>query len=250
MSVNQLSSASEFMTAASESRSARRTDRGLALPRRGFSRGFTLIEIILAVAILGVIMVMLASSFHAVAGGKIHAEGRLLSNRQARAILAELANELRGAVQTPLVASNVMLVGQGRMQNGAPLDSLIISTLDSGHRRSISSFGAEELISYSGQANPQHQGWCMLMRQQQSALLSATAGIKIAPPVVLAANVLAFHVRYFNGNIWQESWNSASLPPGLQLPQAVAIDILIAGPGGAPVALSTQITLPMAFTQW
>jgi len=46
----------------------------------------------LAVAILGVIMVMLASSFHAVAAGKTHAEGRLLSNRQARAILAELTS--------------------------------------------------------------------------------------------------------------------------------------------------------------
>ena len=118
--------------------------------RRGLSRGFTLIEIMLAVAILGVIMVMLASSFHAVAMGKTHAEGRLLSNRQARAILAQLTNELHGAVQTPLIASQVMLVGQGRTQNGAALDTLLVSTLDPGHRRSITSFGAEELISYSG----------------------------------------------------------------------------------------------------
>jgi prepilin-type N-terminal cleavage/methylation domain-containing protein len=219
-------------------------------PRAFFNRGFTLIEIMLAVAILGVIMVMLASSFHAVAAGKTHAEGRLLSNRQARAVLAQLTDELHGAVQTPLIASHVLLIGQGRMQNGAPLDSLIISTLDSGHRRSISSFGAEELISYTGQANPRHQGWYMLMRQQQSALLGATAGIKVPPPVVLAANVLAFHVRYFNGNIWVESWNSGSLAPGTQLPQAIAIDLLMAGPGGAPVALATQVTLPMAFTQW
>jgi prepilin-type N-terminal cleavage/methylation domain-containing protein len=227
-----------------------RTDRSLAPPRNRFSRGFTLIEIMLAVAILGVVMVMLAGSFHAVAMGKTHAEGRLLSNRQARAVLAQLTNELHGTVQTPLIASNVMVVGQGRMQNGAPLDSLTISTLDSGHRRGISSFGAEELISYSGQPNSQHRGWFMLMRQQRSALLGATAGIQIAPPTVLAANVLAFHVRYFNGNIWLESWDSGSLPPGTQLPQAIAIDLVMAGPGGAPVALSTQITLPMAFTQW
>src|ERR1700719_2443071 len=132
---------------------ARRSDRSIAPPLRGLSRGFTLIEIMLAVAILGVIMVMLAGSFHAVAMGKTHAEGRLLSNRQARAILAQLTNELHGAVQTPLIASHVMLVGEGRMQNGAALDTLLVSTLDPGHRRSITSFGAEELISYSGQPN-------------------------------------------------------------------------------------------------
>ena len=219
-------------------------------PCRSLSRGFTLIEIMLAVAILGVIMVILAGSFHAVAAGKTHAEGRLLSNREARAVLAQLTNELHGAVQTPLIASHVLLVGQGRMLNGAPFDNLIISTLDPGHRRSISTFGAEEMISYTGQANPDHQGWYMLMRQQQSALLGATAGIRVPPPMVLAANVLSFHVRFFNGNIWLENWNSGSLPPGMQLPQAIAIDLVLEGPGGAPLELATQITLPMAFTQW
>jgi prepilin-type N-terminal cleavage/methylation domain-containing protein len=228
----------------------RRSDRRIAAPLRGLSHGFTLIEIMLAVAILGVIMVMLASSFHAVAAGKTHAEGRLLSNRQARVLLAQLSSELHGAVQTPLVASHVLFVGQARMQNGTPLDNLIFSTINSGHHRSISSFGAEELITYGGQPNPEHRGWYMLIRDQRSALLGATAGVKLAPPVVLAANVLAFHVRYFNGNIWIESWDSNSLPPGTQLPPAISIDLVMARPGGAPVKLSTQVTLPMAFMQW
>ncbi len=216
----------------------------------GRPRGFTLLEMMVAVAILGIVMVMLASSFHAVAAGKTQAEGRLLSDRQARAILSQLTTELRGAVQTPLIASDVTLIGQGHMQNGTPLDTLFVSTLNPGHRPSIISFGAEELVSYSGRPNPNHPGWFMLMRQQQSALLGATAGVNVAPPVVLAANLLAFHVRYFNGNIWVESWNSPSLPPGLQLPQAVAIEIQMAGPHAAPVTLATQVTLPMAFTQW
>jgi prepilin-type N-terminal cleavage/methylation domain-containing protein len=216
----------------------------------GFSRGFTLIEMMLAVAILGIIMVMLAGSFHAVVAGKTHAENRLLGNREARAVLAQMADELHGAIQTPLVASRVLLVGQASMQNGVPLDSLSISTIDTGHRRSVAGFGAEEVVTYSGAPNPQHPGWFMLMRQEQSALLGATAGIKLPPPVVLAANVLGLHLRYFNGNIWLESWDSHSMPPGQQLPQAVSIDAVLAGPGGTPVALSTQVTLPMAFAQW
>ncbi|HZO82898.1 MAG TPA: prepilin-type N-terminal cleavage/methylation domain-containing protein [Candidatus Binataceae bacterium] len=217
---------------------------------RGFARGFTLIEMMLAVAILGIVMVMLAGSFHAVVAGKTHAEDRLLGGRAARALLRQITNELHGAIQTPLVLSRVLLVGQASMRNGVPLDSLSISTINVGHRRAVSGFGAEEAIVYSGVPNPRHPGWFMLMRQEQSALLGATAGIKLAPPVVLAANVLAFHLRYFNGNIWLESWDSHSMPPGQQLPQAVSIDVVLAGLGRAPIELATQVTLPMAIAQW
>jgi prepilin-type N-terminal cleavage/methylation domain-containing protein len=218
------------------------------LPR--FARGFTLIEMMLAVAILGMVMVMLSESFHAVAAGKTHAEARLASNREARALLAEMANELHGAIQTPLIASRVLLVGQGRTRNGVPLDNLAISTIDVGHHGRIAGFGAEEEIIYTGQPNPQHRGWYMLTREEHSALLGDSAGIKLAPPVVLATNVLGFHLRYFNGTIWVETWDSHSLPPGQQLPQAVSIDLELAGPGGGPMELSTQVSVPMAFVQW
>ena len=61
---------SGIMSAARRLISARRMDRRDAPARRAFIRGFTLIEMMVAVAILGIIMVMLASSFHAVAAGK------------------------------------------------------------------------------------------------------------------------------------------------------------------------------------
>jgi hypothetical protein len=34
------------------------------------------------------------------------------------------------------------------------------------------------------------------------------------------------------------------------LPQAVMIDLVLAQPNGAPLPLSTVVTLPMAFNQW
>ena len=56
----------------------------------------------LATAILGMVLVMLAGSFHAVAGSKSHGENRIAIDQAARTILAQMSDELRGAVQTPI----------------------------------------------------------------------------------------------------------------------------------------------------
>lgn len=218
--------------------------------RRGGARGFTLIELMLAVAILGVILVMLAGSFHAVATGKVQAENRLAVDQTARAIVAQMADEIRGTVQTPQVSSHVLLIGHGHMQNGVPLDSVSVSTLDPGHRRALEGFGAEDTITYTTARNPNHPGWQLLRRSQASSLLVNGAGGNANAPVVIAANVLSLHFRYFDGAKWDESWNSPSLPPGASLPAEVSIDLVIASAGGAPLRLSTMVMLPMAFQQW
>lgn len=217
---------------------------------RGVVPGFTLIELMLAVAILGLIMVMLAGSFHAVAMGKTHAEARIAVGQENRIVAWGLTNEIRGAVQTPGIASHVMIVGVARLQNNAPLDAISFSTLDPGHRRAIEGFGAEDTISYTTAPNPDRRGWFLLYRTQTSSLLTNVSGNVANSTVLLADNLLALHFRYYDGNIWTESWNSSSLPPGRQLPEAISIDLALAEANGAPMRLSTMITLPMAFSQW
>ncbi|MGH9343319.1 MAG: prepilin-type N-terminal cleavage/methylation domain-containing protein [Terriglobia bacterium] len=214
----------------------------------GHKRGFTLIEVMLAMTILGLVLVMLAESFHAVVGSKAEAENWLIVNQQARAALWEMSNEVRGAVQTPMVASNVLFLGQAQIRNGVPMDSLSVSTLDPGHRHTLEDYGPEEIVTYSSQPNPEHPGWSLLLRQQYSGLLvNATAH---GTPMVVANNLLSLHIRYFDGQNWTESWDSSKLPPGHQLPQEVQISLVMASPGGRPWALSTQISLPMSFAQW
>jgi prepilin-type N-terminal cleavage/methylation domain-containing protein len=215
--------------------------------------GFTLIELMLAVAILGLIMVMLAGSFHAVATGKLQGENRLVTAQEGRSVIWQMSNEIRGAVYTGAntQASQVILIGQGRMENNSPIDSIAFSTLDPGHRRSLEGFGAEDTITYATAPNPNHRGWFILTRTQVSSLLTDGGGLNNAnATVVVADNLLWLHFRYFDGNIWGESWNSQSLPPGRQLPQAVGIELGLASPRGAPSRLSTMVTLPMAFAQW
>jgi prepilin-type N-terminal cleavage/methylation domain-containing protein len=216
---------------------------------RSMAPGFTLIEIMLAVAILAVIFVMLAGSFHAVVAGKMQAESHMLQDAAARATLSQIVNEIRGAVQTSSAPSRVLLMGEGHVRNGRAIDSVTVSTLNPGHRRSLEDFGAEDTVSYLTVPNPDHAGWYLLLRRQNSSLLGIGTGTNAEQPTVLAANLLALHIRYFDGAIWSESWNSQSLPPGRQLPTEIAADLVIAS-RSSPISLSTTVTLPMAFLQW
>jgi general secretion pathway protein J len=210
-------------------------------------RGFTLIEMMLAIGVLAMILTMLASSFSTVAHSKVHAEGRLMVDREGRALLWQLTKELRNAVQTPYTASNVGLFGNGHMSNGVPTDTMTLSTFSGGHRKALTGMTPETIVSYNLASNPDQPGCFILQRSQQSGLLTSA----VTPQMTtLASNVLSLHFRYFDGQKWDESWESSSLPQGRQLPVAVAIQIQMAAPGGQVMNFATQVTLPMAIQQW
>jgi type II secretory pathway component PulJ len=213
------------------------------------SAGFTLLELMIALFILMLVMVMIMGSFNAVIHSKIQGEAHLNVDRQGRAILWELANEISGAVQTANPVSNVLLQGTGQMRGASPVDALTVSTLAAGHRRAITGFDAEQMVSYSVTPNSKVRGWYVLMRNQRSALL--TTGTSFAPPPSeLADNVVSLHLKYFNGNTWMESWDSTALPPTTQLPVAVSIDLVLGSGPGRTMDFSTEVILPMAVQVW
>lgn len=215
--------------------------------RRRHAAAFTLIEIMLAILILGLVLMMLAESFHAVAGSKVHGENRIALDQAARTILSQMSNELRGAVQTPFIASRVLLLGHARKDGGEPMDSFTVSTLDPGHRRSLEGFGPEDTVAYVTAPNPDPRGWYLLKRVQYSSLLVNPPTLGNSSPVLLADNLESLHIRYFDGNKWRESWDSTSLPPGRSLPAEIAIDLTMGSASGGAFALSTAVTPPMAF---
>ena len=219
-------------------------------PIRCVPTGFTLIEMMLAVAVLALIMAMLAGSFHAVATSKVQAENHIAVDTAARAILAQMTNEIRGAVQTAVIPSQVLLKGETNNHDGQVVDSISVSTLNPGHRRALEGFGAEDTVTYATALNPKHRGWFLLLRSQQSSLLSLGAGVNTQEPELLANNLLSLRVHYFDGNVWTESWNSQSLPAGRQLPNEIRFELTLASRSGPPFSLATMVVLPMAFLQW
>jgi prepilin-type N-terminal cleavage/methylation domain-containing protein len=212
--------------------------------------GFTLIEMMLVMGILALVLVMIAGSFNAVARGKTDGEQRLWAEREGRAIVFEISNDLRGAVQTMNSPSRVLLVGEAHKANGLPLDNLTVSTINISHRRALEGFGAEEVVTYNTAGSSQRRGWFSLFRQRASALVTSSAGLRLPAAAMLCDNLLSLHIRYFDGAQWLESWNSQGLPPGRALPVAATIELTMAGANGAPISFATQVTLPMAINVW
>ena len=210
------------------------------------SAGFTLLELMLAIGILGLILAMLWGSFSAVSHSKVHAENRLYTDEEGRAIMWQLSRELRGLAFTPVTPAHTFLNGEGHVQTGSAIDSISFSTFDSGHRKSLDTFGAERLISYSAAPNPEHSGWSILLRNESSALLTRETRTS---PTPLADNVLGFHLRYFDGTMWHESWTSELANGQVNIPQAVSIDLELASPGGRSIRFSTRVFIPIAFIQ-
>jgi prepilin-type N-terminal cleavage/methylation domain-containing protein len=213
--------------------------------------GFTLLELMLAISILALVLVMIAGSFNAVIHSKVHGEARLEVDREGRAILAELADEIRGAVQTPAPPSNVLLIGKGQMRDGVPIDAITFATLTAGHRRAITGFDTEQMVAYSVTLNPRNRKQYILTRSQRSALLLSST-TPSPPPIELADNVVLLHFKYFdlNAGSWVESWDSTALPPPGQLPEAVSIDLALAAGHGQVLNFSTQVLIPMAVSRW
>ena len=211
--------------------------------------GFTLLELMLALAILALVLLMIMSSFNAVIHSKVQGEAHLTVDRQGRAILWELAGEIRGAVQTPDPVSNVMLIGSGQMGGHAAVDSITLSTLAAGHRRAITGIDAEQLVSYAMTPNSSMRGWYVLTRTQRSGLLVGNSSFA-PPPTELADNIVSLHLKYFNGSSWLESWDSTALPPPTQLPLAVSIDLVLGTDNGHFMNFSTEVVLPMAVQIW
>ncbi len=204
----------------------------------------------LALAVLAIILIMLAGSFHAVATSKVQAENHIAVDSAAREIMGQMAREIRGAVQTAALPSRVLLVGEAHADGARRLDSISISTLSPGHRRALEDFGAEDTVSYRLTPNPDHPGWFLLLRDQSSSLLENASSDKTAQHAVLAGNLLSLRIRYFDGNNWSESWSSQSMPPGRQLPNEVAIELTMAAPSGPPFRLATMVSVPMSYLQW
>jgi general secretion pathway protein J len=225
--------------------------------RQRWSRGLTLIEVMVAIAVLAMISMILYGAFAAMRNSKAGIERITDRYREGRLAMARISRELQSAylsmhvpIDEQLTVSRTLFVGTP----GTPADRLDFTSF--AHRRldrdALES--DQEEVSYFGSANPNEEGVIDLARRTQSPIdLEPETGGRVE---VLATDIDLFKIEYLDPltSEWVDSWDTtqATAQPD-RLPLQVRVLLVLNGgrrtgvdQGREPIRLITKIALPIS----
>lgn len=195
----------------------------MSLPGVSLSKshaGFTLVEILVAVALLGVIGAMvfgsLVMTMNAVDTGREHVAKEQAIRRILRLMAEEISLSKRNTMY-PWVGTNATLDGQ-------PAD--ILAFLAMSHELSTSAAKESETVRvvYTRERD-------RLIRFVRRNLYTLTDTNETLDQMELADRVQAFNIRYYDdqNRIWIDEW-----PAAPKLPKALLIEVTFQYPDAAP----------------
>jgi len=236
--------------------------------------GFTLLELLVALVILGVVLVTVYSSLSRATFSKEVAEQRAELYSNSRQAMLKMASDVEGALPPPS-GDRVYFRGGG---GSAP--SIEFVAMNRGGYGVNRVRPGRVLIAYSLDKLPNHQGAFALRREEYlySAMLAEADGIEIPPPedgeeVAPTAQatylldcpnvandldlpgscmrVTGLRFRYYDEVVrdWRDEWDSTEEAMLGRLPAAVEIALLVADEDGNEHDFGTIVDLPLARAQ-
>ena len=218
--------------------------------------GFTLIELMVAIAVLSMISILIYSAF---SGMKRSREGiQRVSDRyrEGRLAMARITRELQGAYvsshipidQSIQVVKTAFIATRGTPADRVDFDSFSNVRID---RDSHESDQAE--ISYFGAPNPKRQGTTDLVRRVSSRLdLKPERGGRTE---VLATDIDLFDLEYLDPltGQWTDGWDTTQATGQVgRLPMQVRVLLVLnegqrgaEGRGRKPIRMQTTIAMPI-----
>jgi general secretion pathway protein J len=217
---------------------------------RRFQRGITLLEILVAIAILAMVSVLIYGAFDGMTRGK-KGVGRVNQRyREGRLAIRRLARELPSAflsahqpLNQSLIVRETLFVGE----NSTPADRLDFTSFS--HRRFLRDTHESDQneLSYFGSRDPDASGKTDLARREQNYIdLEADRGGTVQ---VLAENIDLFDLEYLDPmtGLWQEQWDSTSTTGQLgRLPLQIKVTLVLRdGPANRTLPFVARIPLAM-----
>ncbi len=215
------------------------------------SRGLTLVEVLVALAVLAMIGVLLYGAFDSLAHGKKAESIRGDRARQGRAAITRMTREIQSAFLSMHNPANVAL--QTRVvafigQNSQPFDRLDFQAFAHTRITANSRESDQAEIGYFASPDPNVDEKIDLVRREQTpADMDAKKGGIVN---VLCEDIESFDIRYLDPqtSAWTEYWDTTqgALGQANRLPLEIRITLAMKHvPAGLQSVYTTKFMMPM-----
>ena len=180
------------------------------------SRGFTLLEVLLALTILAVVMTTIYSSF-STTGRNMERAGEIRDGTdRARTLIARLTNDITNAY---LVGGMSETFFYGKKyeteQEKQRFDSIYLTTLTNWRKPDSKEMELWE-VGYYFQERPDGAGR-VLMRKEKRELSKDVPPREGGVDYELTDTIQALQFRYYNGSKWTDEWTQGGLPKAVDI---------------------------------
>jgi len=213
------------------------------------SRGLTMIEVIVAVAVLSMVAVLMHGVIDSLSRGKKAEAARSERVHQGREAIQRIVRDLSSAYLSMHVPANTALITQKTAFVGKSSSHRVDFTAFAHLRTDRDAHESDQAeVGYFLAKNPDVQDVRDLVRREQSPI--DFDPLKGGTVNVVAEDVDLFEMRFFEPmtGLWVDSWDSTQVSgqPN-RLPLEVEIKLVLNGVGGgAQYSYTTKVFLPIA----
>ncbi len=199
----------------------------LPAPRSSSQVGFTLVEVLVAIALLATIAAMVFGSLVTTTRVMDAAREHSAREQMARRILRVMADEVSLSKGT----DTFPWVGKNGMREGQPADTVAFLTMSDGVGMSILKETEMVRVVYTREGD-------RLVRFTRRNLYSLTD--ESLDQVELANRVKAFNIRYFDaqGLVWTDEWLATG-----KMPKALLLEVTLQPPDADPWTVREWVTI-------
>ncbi|MES1165127.1 MAG: prepilin-type N-terminal cleavage/methylation domain-containing protein [Verrucomicrobiota bacterium] len=215
---------------------------------RSARAGFTLIEVMLALAILSFVTALMWGSFSQTVTNKKAIEAAQGRTHTVRVALTRMAREiemayLSGSENTALSNRRTFLVGSSH----SDVDELQFSSFAHQRLRSGLAEGDTALISYFGERDPDDRRVLNLMRRETRRLQAEAPSELAGETYVLCPDVARVKFSYYDHKLkeWVNDWSTLNASGPQYLPTHVRITLTVIDERGQEISYTTDARIQM-----
>jgi general secretion pathway protein J len=209
--------------------------------------GFTLVEIMLVMAILGTITTLMWSSFSQASRSKKRIESAQERTHTVRVALLRMAREIEMAFLSENGTASIEEFRTRLVATSRPdVDELTFSAFAHQRLRGGAAESDTSNISYYGQRDPADRRVLNLMRRE-TRRLQAVDPVNIAgESYMLCPDIVRLKLAYYDPRKkeWHDEWNTR-LPGTSFLPSHVRVSLTVVDARGAEVSYATDARIHM-----